>query len=172
MTIRELRNILVRELYKGLGSGPKVYLSDQTQPEAAYPYIYYQPVQPYMQGGHNIKYEQAAADAVRIRRIEQAEATYSFTACSINRTMDGIPVSGDDEAAALADQAQGWFLHAGRRILSLQNIVVVEVTNAQVRSAPGIEDTDRRYGFDVRVRYARDDALIEEAIQQINVKEA
>ena len=34
---------------------------------------------------------------------------------------------------------------------------MIQVENTQSRSAFGVEETDRRYGFDVLVRYERED---------------
>lgn len=158
MTQKELRNILVRELYHYL-KGPKIVLSDQVMPEAEYPYLYYQSVQQHIPGPSN-RYNEGKAGAAEFtqRRSEEAQASFSFTACGLNRTgPDGRPVNGDDEALELADRAQGFFLFAGRQILADQGVVVIQVENTQSRSAFGVEETDRRYGFDVLVRYERED---------------
>ena len=68
-------------------------------------------------------------------RTEQPSATFSFTACSINRSYtddDGNPVTifGADEALELATLAQGFFLHGGLDDIRKAGFVVVEVTNA------------------------------------------
>lgn len=168
MTQRELRNLLARELYAYL-CGPKVVLSDQTMPEAEYPYIYYQSVQQHIPGPFNLFDEgPPGAPEFTQRRSEEAQASFSFTACGLNRTgADGQPVSGDDEALELADRAQGFFLFAGRRRLAAQGVVVIRVENTQSRSAFGVDETDRRYGFDVLVRYAREDIRPAAAIEPI-----
>lgn len=158
MTHTALRNRLVSSLYEFLG-GPKVVLSDQVMPEADYPYIYYQSVQQHIPGPYNIEEKEVEGCLVR-RRLEHAEATYSFTACSMNRKApDGSLIRGDDEALNLADKAQGFFLFIGKQLLAERGVVVVSVENTQSRSAVGIAETDRRYGFDVRVRYEREDIL-------------
>lgn len=162
MTLEQLRNTIVRELYKGLGSGPMVLMADQVEPQTPYPLLIYQAVQPYMPGSYNLT-RQSVGDPTKVQltRAEHAEGTYSFTACSINRKgEDGQQIYGDNEALELAEMAQGWFLFAGHRILSPLGIVVVDVTNTQMRSAYDIDETDRRYGFDVRLRYVRDQALV------------
>lgn len=170
MTQIELRNLLVRELYAYLG-GPKVVLSDQMMPEAEYPYIYYQSVQQHIPGPHNRYDEGEPGTAMFIqRRSEEAQASFSFTACGLNRTeADGRPVSGDDEALELADRAQGFFLFAGRRVLATQGVVVIRVENTQSRSAFGVDETDRRYGFDVLLRYEREDTRTAPAMEPVPV---
>ena len=91
MTQKALRNLLTRELYAYLG-GPKVVLSDQVMPEAEYPYLYYQSVQQHIPGPYNQYDEgQAGADAFTQRRSEEAQASFSFTACSLDR--DGPDLS-------------------------------------------------------------------------------
>lgn len=159
MTQLELRNIIIKALYSFL-DGPKVVLSDQTMPEAEYPYIYYQSIQQHMSGPANIiGLPDDAAGGITKYRYEQAQASFSFTACSINRVgAGGEAISGDDEAMGLADRAQGFFLFTGRQLLADMGVVVVSVENTQSRSAFGIEETDRRYGFDVLFRYERQDA--------------
>lgn len=156
MTQKELRNTIVQLLYTYLG-GPKVVLSDQVMPESDYPFIYYQGVQQHIAGPFNIS---TATDAATIQktRTEHAQASFSFTACGMNRTGgNGVYVSGDDEAMDLADRAQGFFLFAGRQLLADAGIVVVSVENTQPRSALDIDEVARRYGFDILVRYERTD---------------
>lgn len=165
MTQKELRNLLVQELYAYLG-GPKVVLSDQVMPEAEYPYLYYQSIQQHIPGPANLFNEgEPGADAFTQRRSEEAQASFSFTACSMDR--DGI--SGDDEALELADRAQGFFLFSGRRNLAARGVVVIRVENTQSRSAFGVDETDRRYGFDVLLRYERIDTRAAPAIRPVPV---
>lgn len=158
MTQRELRNIVVKALYDYLG-GPKVVLADQAVPEPDYPLIYYQSVQQHIPGPANItgRLDNGAHTITRCRH-EHAQASFSFTACSMNRQgPDGQFIRGDDEALDLADRAQGFFLFTGRQVLSDQGVVVVTVENTQSRSAFDVDETDRRYGFDVLLRYERSD---------------
>ena len=147
MTQKALRNLLTRELYAYLG-GPKVVLSDQVMPEAEYPYLYYQSVQQHIPGPYNQYDEgQAGADAFTQRRSEEAQASFSFTACSLDRDgPDGHRISGDDEALELADRAQGFFLFAGQRSLAARErrVQTAEQLRAllqdgQVRGEQGVE---------------------------------
>lgn len=157
MTQREVRNTIVRLLHAYLG-GPKVVLADQTMPEADYPYIYYQSIQQHIPGPYNLGHTTTDGTITKHRR-EHAQASYSFTACSMNRTDPaGNKISGDDEAMNLADAAQGFFLFTGRQLLADAGVVVVNVENTQSRSATDGDETDRRYGFDVLLRYERRDS--------------
>ena len=151
MTYQQLRNLLILQLFAYL-DGPKVVLSDQVMPEADYPYLYYQSVQQRISGPYNVT-QQIGTDCAQIRR-EQAQASFSFTACALS----------DDEALSLADQAQGFFLWSGRQILAAQGVVVLEVQNTQNRSAFEVDNTVRRYGFDLLVRYERTDSRPMEAM--------
>lgn len=156
MTQKELRNTIVQLLYTYL-DGPKVVLSDQVMPESDYPFIYYQGVQQHIAGPYNMA-QAPAGDAIQKTRTEHAQASFSFTACSMNRTTPGgVQIMGDDEALDLADRAQGFFLFTGRQLLADRGIVVVSVENTQPRSALNIDEVARRYGFDILVRYERTD---------------
>lgn len=156
MTQKELRNTIVAALYEYLG-GPKVVLSDQVMPENDCPFIYYQGIQQHIAGPYNLA-QAPAGDAIEQTRTEHAQASFSFTACSMNRTgPDGVQIMGDDEALDLADRAQGFFLFTGKQLLADRGIVVVSVENTQPRSALDIDEVARRYGFDILVRYARTD---------------
>lgn len=161
----DLRNLMVKGLYAHL-SRP-VVLSDQLVSESEYPYVYYQPVQPYIpRGGANIIRKPNPADQKSIitQREEWPDATYSIVACSHNRQIGTEYIHGDDEAQALADQAQGWFLHVGALYFAAHDITVMEVNNVQSRTALEIDELDRRYGFDVRLRYLRIDTRIDPTI--------
>ena len=127
MTYQQLRNLLVLQLFQYL-DGPRVVLSDQVMPESEYPYLYYQGIQLRIPGPFNVE-NQAGTEHVQIRR-EQAQATFSFTACS--RT--------EDEALELAERAQSFFLWPGRKILAAHGVAVLEVQNVQSRSAFEIDD--------------------------------
>ncbi len=174
MTQKELRNAMIKALHVFIGR--PVVLSDQTVPEAEYPYVYYQPVQPYMSGGGtNITREVVPGEEfehdIITRREEEPEGTFSFTACSRNRKApDGSVILGDDEALDLAECAQGFFLHAGALELYDLGIVVVEVYGVFPRSALEVDEVDRRYGFDVRVRYARVDERRDGVIENGTIK--
>lgn len=167
MTGIEVRNALVVALYDYLGR--PVVLSDQTVPESEYPYVTIQAVQPYIpRGGANIIYELVDSTGgfardINTRREEYAEATYSFSACSRNRD----DIFGDDEALELAEKSQGFFRHTGRYILQDAGISVIEIMNVQNRSGLVVDEIDRRYGFDVRVRYQRVDTRRDGTIEHM-----
>ncbi len=174
MTQKELRNSLIEKLAGYIGR--RVVLSDQTVPESEYPYMYYQPVQPYIPvGGASITREVVPGTGdfeqdIITRREEEAEGTYSFTACSRNRDAPDGYILGDDEALDLAERAQSFFLHAGEHILYDAGIVVVEVMGVFPRSGLEVDEIDRRYGFDVRLRYLRVDERRDGAIENGTIK--
>lgn len=162
MTFIELRDAFVQVLAGYLGK--PVVLSDQTVPEAEYPYVYYQPVQPYIpRGGANMIRKttidtDGLAHDILTQREEYADGTFSFVACSRNRDApESGYIFGDDEALELAEKTQGFFLHAGRHILQDLGIIVAEVMSVSPRSLLEVDEIDRRYGFDVRMRYMRVD---------------
>ena len=147
MTFVEMRNTLVKKLWDYLGC--PVVLADQVQPEAPFPFVVYSVTAPYIPGNE----------------------TFSFTCCSMNRTgEDGAFVSGADEAAELADAAMGWFLHTGYMDISALGITIVEVGQVQDRTTLVIDEAARRFGFDVQIRYTREDTLKVPSIKKVTTK--
>ena len=163
MTFSEKRNALVCALSQFVRH--PVLLASQVQPEAEPPFIIYSATADYLPDGGLGDYSyfgEGTEDYVEAR-TEQPSATFSFTACSINRSYtddDGNPVTifGADEALELATLAQGFFLHGGLDDIRKAGFVVVEVANAGSRDALELDEMGRRYGFDVRLRYTRTDS--------------
>ena len=206
MSIVRVRNVMIDGLADYLQL--PVRLANQTVPESEYPYMYYQAVVPYIpRAGVNILREAISSEEppfstdVLTHRVELADATYSFTACSRNRWVSEEPheteesesqesadeahegvigedwteepmdetdeievIFGEDEALALAEKAQGWFLHVGAHFLRGHGIEIVEVFNVADRSSIEIDEMDRRWGFDIRIRYKRVDTRRDPAI--------
>ena len=79
-------------------------------------------------------------------------------------------IQGEDEAMEIADKAQGWFLLSGRGQLSMSGIVVEDVNNVQQRNVLMVDEEANRYGFDVLLRYIRDDKMAAETIEKIIAK--
>lgn len=151
MTILKMRNVIARGLYEG--TGRIAILANQLEHEPAPPYLYYQPVQPYIPlGTSEIIYQEDA-----MLRTELVEATISIVACSYDREQDGGMVYGDDEALELAEKAISWLLHGGVPWLMDQGVVVVEIGNVTDRTGIEVDEVARRYGFDLRLRYTRID---------------
>ena len=85
----------------------------------------------------------------------------SFTFCSMNRdTEDGGYIYGEDEALALSEKAHGFFLLNGHNIATEYGEVVVNNVGAVAnRTSFFVEDSIRRFGFDVRFSYVRVDEI-------------
>lgn len=85
----------------------------------------------------------------------------SFTFCSQNREAeDGSYIYGEDEALDLAEKGHGFFLLNGHCIsVGSEDIVIRNVGSVAGRSGFVVEDTVRRYGFDVRIAYVRTDEM-------------
>lgn len=175
MTFIEARNIFTQKLEKYLGV--PVVLSDQTTPPSDFPFAYYSITTPYAPTGEMGNYTQEdipGGDEVAETRSEQPHATISLVFCSINRWTkdeDGQDVEpyiyGEDEAQTLAEKAQGYLLHVGYADLSNLGIVIVDVTNASNRTTLVVDEAARRYGFDVRIRYTREDSRTTESVASI-----
>ena len=170
MTFVEMRNAMVKKLWDYLGC--PVVLADQVQPEATFPFVIYSVTAPYIPGNTMGDYRTLpdGEDSTVVRRV-MPTATFSFTCCSMNRMGEGGTfVSGADEAYELADEAMGWFLHTGYMDISALGITVVEVGQVQDRTTLVIDEAARRFGFDVQIRYTREDTLNVSSIKKVTIK--
>ena len=171
MTFLEVRNTLVSSLAVALGI--PVLLSDQVQPEAEVPFIVYSITAPYASTGElgdhtqTVIEDEDGTEALIDNRREQPSATFSFTACSENRWDGEEYIYGDDEAQSITEKAIGYLLQGGYN----EGIVVAEVTNVGNRTTLIIDEAARRYGFDVRVRYTKDDQRRDDILQSVVTKE-
>ena len=147
-------------------------LADQVQPEATFPFVIYSVTAPYIPGNTMGDYRTLpdGEDSTVVRRV-MPTATFSFTCCSLNRMGEGGTfVSGADEAYELADEAMGWFLHTGYMDVSALGITVVEVGQVQDRTTLVRDEAARRFGFDVQIRYTREDTLNVPSIKKVTIK--
>lgn len=169
MTIRELRNTVIRLLHEAMNV--PVLLSDEVQPEEEYPYILYTMTTPHSSAhfGDHSKRVENSPDGPQVidTRKDHAEAVFSFTACSVNRNAGGEWVCGEDEVEDLTERAVGWFLHGGYMPLMLAGITVMDVMDVGSRSFLEIDEIPRQYGFDVRIGYARIDEAAQGAVDHV-----
>lgn len=169
MKAKDVRNTIVLMLHEY--TQVDVYRSGQVSPEAKIPYITYSvtsPYQPETTPGHFETVQEN--DETYLYRRERAGMSLSFTACSQNREKDGIRIQGEDEAMELAEKAQGWFLFVGRAELSAAEIVVEDVNNVQPRNVLMVDEEANRYGFDVLVRYIREDRRVTGNVEEVIAK--
>jgi hypothetical protein len=152
----EIRNYIALHLSEYLGL--PVILSNQLAPEQVYPFVMYTVLTSKASAdGFGNYYWIPTEDGVTTVLEQQAHATISISACSCDRFAKDDPstyINGEDEAESIAAKAMDWFEHIGRYDLSAQGIVVVDVMDAQSRTDRLIDETLRRYGFDLRIRYA------------------
>ena len=171
MTFTEKRNKLISALHAAVGC--PVVLASQVQPEANVPFIVYTVTTDYMADGslgHYLQGDGETEDSLVVVRAEQPTATFSFTACSIDRiTETGDTIFGADEALDLAYRAQGFFLHNGRDALETAGFVALDVSNATNRDVLELNEMGRRYGFDVRLRYVREDVMNVAVVEKPNI---
>ena len=79
-------------------------------------------------------------------------------------------IYGDDESMELAERAQGWFLHSGYDYISAIGITIIDVTNVQNRETLLVDEEANRYGFDVTIRYVRQDTREIQPIEKIKIE--
>jgi hypothetical protein len=152
-----LRNALVKELSNYLGV--PVIMSDQTGPEPPPPFIVYTVLTanvPIDNRGARM-WRGESDGTISDIRVDAVRATLSITAISNNRWDEQAEpprsVSGDDEAFALSERARNWLDFIGRDTLDEIGIVVEGTMNARNRSGVVIDESERRYGFDITIRY-------------------
>lgn len=158
MTFVEARNAITFGLEKHLGC--PVVLSDQIADVPDFPYTYYSVLTPRISNhAFGLKGVEVNANGYTQKRSEPVKATMSFTFCSQDReTLDGKYIYGEDEALELAEKAHGYFLLDAHNILTdTGEVVINNVGSVANRSGFVVEDTIRRYGFDVMFSYVRTD---------------
>jgi hypothetical protein len=86
-----------------------------------------------------------SADGLKIKRVEEYKAIFSFTAYAMD----------DDESMDLAQQIYDWFAFDGYEFLDQFGIVIADQTDVINRDAFIVENYERRNGFDVIFRIIR-----------------
>ena len=172
MTFVQARDAIVSGLEKHI-SRP-VVLSDQIADRPEFPYCYYSALAPRI-SNHAFGLHEVVGDEKqghRHIRFEPVEATMSFTFCGQNlETEDGSYIYGEDEALGLAEKGHGFFLLNGHCILvGNEDIVVRNIGSVANRSGFVVEDTVRRYGFDVRFAYIRTDEMPVDSVLDARTK--
>jgi hypothetical protein len=159
MTFVQARNAIVAGLEAHIGC--PVNLSEQIADIPEFPYCYYSVLAPRIPNySFGLREIIETAGEPQLIRSEQVSATMSFTFCSTNRETDNGYIFGEDEALELAEKANGFFLLNAHNIQTEYGEVVVEnVGSVSSRSSFFVEDTIRRYGFDVRFSYVRTDTM-------------
>lgn len=159
MTFTEVRNLLVSGLEHHIGH--PVVPSGQIADVPDFPYCYYSIIAPRASShAFGLKGIVETDEGTVLRRSEPVKATASFTFCSQDRQTEDGYIYGDDEALALAEKAHGFFLLNGHCIrVDGEDIVVNTVGPVGGRSGFVVENTVRRYGFDVKLSYVRSDDM-------------
>ena len=159
MTFMQARNAIVSGLETHIGC--EVNLSEQIAAIPEFPYCYYSVLSSRISDhAFGLREVQDAPDGAMLRRSEPVTATMSFTFCSMNRETDDGYIYGEDEALELADKAHGFFLLNGHNIPTEFGEVVINNIGAVVnRTGFFVEDSIRRYGFDIRFSYVRTDEM-------------
>jgi hypothetical protein len=159
MTFLQARNHIISGLEAHIGC--PVVLSEQISEIPEFPYCYYSVLTPRASNYYfGLQETKVVPDGVLRTRTEQVAATLSFTFCGMNRETDDGYIFGEDEALTLSEKAHGFFLLNAHNIpTEYGDVVVNNVGSAANRSGFSVEDTIRRYGFDVRFSYVRIDEM-------------
>lgn len=159
MTFEQARNAIVSGLEAHIGC--PVNLTDQIAEISDFPYCYYSVLAPRIpERPFGLREVLENDGAFKLAQSEPVSATMSFTFCSMNRDTDAGYVMGEDEALALCEKANGFFLLNGHNIpTEYGDIVVSNVGAVASRTSFFVEDSIRRYGFDVRISFVRTDEM-------------
>ncbi len=157
MTFEQMRNAVIAELEAHIGR--PVTLSEQISDIPEFPYCYYSVLAPRISDHwFGLREVVSEGEEFKLVRSEPVSATLSFTFCSMNRETDDGYVFGEDEALSLCEKAHGFFLLNGHNLRTVHgDIVVNTVGSVTNRTGFFVEDSIRRYGFDVRFSYVRTD---------------
>lgn len=159
MTFEQARNAIVSGLEAHIGQ--PVNLSEQIAEIPQYPYCYYSVLAPRI-SEHSFGLREVL-DTERgpmLIRSEPVMATMSFTFCSENRETENGYIFGEDEALALSEKAHGFFLLNAHNIHTEHGDIVINNVGAVAnRTGFFVEDSIRRYGFDIRFSYVRTDEM-------------
>lgn len=168
MTFLEVRNAIVSGLEAHLGC--PVILSDQIASQPEYPYCYYSVLTPRASDHYfGLNGTRETPEGILLTRTERVAATMSFTFCSENRETENGHIYGEDEALDLAEKANGFFLLNAHCISTeAGDVVISNVGSAKPRSGFLVEDTVRRYGFDIKISYMRTDEMPTTTISKVN----
>lgn len=159
MTFEQARNAIVSGLETHIGH--QVNLSEQIADIPEYPYCYYSVLAPRI-SKHSFGLREVldTKDGKKLIRSEPVMATMSFTFCSMNRESSDGYVLGEDEALALAEKAYGFFLLNAHNIpTEFEEVVINDVGTVANRTGFLVEDSVRRYGFDIKFAYVRTDEI-------------
>jgi hypothetical protein len=149
MSTMAARNGIVKGLHEWLGC--PVVPTDTADPKPDYPYIshkitsaqnnntFWLEDEPVPSNNPDFEYD------ILTTRKEQPQFTLSINAYS----------DSDEAAYDLAVKVRDWFTFHGDLYFVDMNIAVVQATNITDRTQQIVDDFERRYGFDVRIRAAR-----------------
>ncbi len=168
MTFEQARNAIVSGLEAHIGH--QVNLSEQIADMPEYPYCYYSVLAPRI-SKHSFGLREVldTKDGKKLLRSEPVMATMSFTFCSMNRENGDGYVLGEDEALTLAEKAHGFFLLSAHNIpTEFGEVVINDVGTVANRTGFLVEDSVRRYGFDVKFAYVRTDEIQTNTILKVN----
>ena len=156
---KEIKNGIVKGLHEHLGID--IVPADTASRKPDYPYISYKTITAIETARHSLIYETIPStsegfedDVLAIRKVQE-HFTLSISAFSMD----------EDEARDTAIKAADWFTFAGRFRLAAMNVAVISMGSVTDRTQLLVDDYERRYGFDARIRAARGIAQRMEGIE-------
>jgi len=146
---KTIRNGIVTGLHQH--TGVTVVPNNTTDHRPDYPYITYQIIGSHKSNTFSLVDEVIPSTNpdfeydVKVIRKEQQPFSLSINAYS----------NTEEEAYSLAEKARDWFTFHGDLYFVGMNIAIIVAGNINDRTQLIVDDYERRYGFDVRIRAAR-----------------
>ena len=103
-------------------------------------------------------------------QLEQPQMTMTINAYSRAPGNSHQIDNSIEQATDLAQRLKDWFDFQGDLFLNANGIVVVESEDITQRDLLIIDNYERRYGFDVRIRYVKETSYNIETIENFNVE--
>lgn len=149
LTMKQIRNTIVKALHEY--TKVNVVPQDTTGKRPPYPYITYK-----ITSTNNSK-NYSRVDTV----VPSIDPKYDNDVKVTHKTQSyftmSISVLGENEIEAheIAETARDWFTFQGWLFFSDINVVIINATNIGERTQLLVDDYEKRYGFDVRIRAAK-----------------
>ena len=174
MSSFDIKNLIVQGVNSAI-TRPFVE-AQQAHKKPVYPYATFQVLTAHSNEYEhdNIKTENVASSNpsftydVRKSKIEQPQMILSINAYSKISASDTTDNS-IQEAVELAQEIKDWLDFKGDLYLEQNNITVVESEDILQRDVFIVDQYERRYGFDVRIRYDESIDVTIESIEQVTL---
>ena len=111
-----------------------------------------------------------ANQTIDLYKLEQPQMTMTINAYARKPSDPSVMDTSIEDATDLAQRLKDWFDFEGDLFLNKNQISVIESEDITQRDVLIIDNYERRYGFDVRLRYNREINFTIETIENTNIE--